>query len=68
MPALLTESFTVAEVAKMTGFSKQTITRVFEKEPGVFMLDRPETMHKRRYRSLRIPREVFERVIKRGRL
>lgn len=29
------------------------------------MLSRSEAMHKRRYRSVRIPRAVYERVIKR---
>jgi hypothetical protein len=29
----------VAEVAAMTGFSNDTITRMFEHEPGVLVLD-----------------------------
>jgi hypothetical protein len=28
------------------------------------VLERPESVHKRRYRSLRIPRRVFERLIR----
>lgn len=47
------------------GFSRRTVTCLFEKEPGVIQLTRPETMHKRRYRSLRIPRHVFQRVLAR---
>jgi hypothetical protein len=43
-----------------------TVTRLFEKERGVIILDSPERMHKRGYRSIRIPRAVYERVI--GRL
>jgi hypothetical protein len=35
-------------------------------EPGVIVLDRPETLDKRRYRSLRVPRHVDERVRTRG--
>jgi len=59
------QAFTVAEVAALTGFSRQTVTRMFEREPGVLMLSRPEAMHKRGYRSIRIPRHVYERVSQR---
>ncbi len=54
--------YTVAEVCALTGFSRATITRMFEAEPGVLIINRPEKMHKQRYRSIRIPREVYERV------
>jgi len=57
------EAYTVAEVAGMTGLSRQTITRMFEHETGVIVLSRPERMHKRSYRTIRIPRAVYERVI-----
>ena len=56
-------TYTVAEVAALTGFSRSTVIRMFEKERGVLIIERPESMHKRRYRSLRIPRAVYERVI-----
>jgi hypothetical protein len=55
-------TYTVAEVAALMGLSRSTVTRLFEHEPGVIILERPERMHKRRYRSLRIPRAVYERV------
>jgi AraC-like DNA-binding protein len=58
--------YTVAEVAALMGLSRQAVTEMFEHERGVLIIERPETMHKRRYRSLRIPRAVYERVI--GRL
>jgi predicted transcriptional regulator len=58
-------AYTVQEIAAMTGFSRQTVTRMFEKEPGVLLVKRPETMHKRSYRSIRIPRAVYERVVRR---
>jgi len=58
-------AYTVPEVAEMMGFSRQTITRMFEKEPGVIILNRPERMHKRRSRAIRIPRPVYERVRRR---
>lgn len=56
---------TVAEVAAFTGLSCSTVTRMFARERGVLVLERPECMHKRRYRSIRIPRTVYERVIAR---
>jgi hypothetical protein len=57
--------YTVQEAAALTGFSADTITRMFQQEPGVLVLDRTTTMSKRRYRSIRIPRAVFERVVRR---
>jgi hypothetical protein len=57
--------FTVAEVALLTGFSRDTITRMFEREPGVIVITRPSANHKQRYRSIRIPRAVYERVLRR---
>jgi transcriptional regulator GlxA family with amidase domain len=57
------QAYTVAEVAALTGFSRRLITRLFECETGVLILLRPETLHKRSYRSIRIPRPVYERVI-----
>ena len=56
---------TVAEVAALMGLSRQTVTRLFERERGVIILARPESMHKRPYRSIRIPCAVYERVISR---
>jgi hypothetical protein len=53
----------VGEVAALTGFSRQTVTRIFEREKGVLILARPESLHKRSYRSIRIPRSVYERVM-----
>lgn len=64
MPLLTDKpALTVAEVAILTGLSVRTVTRVFAKERGVLILERPATLHKRKYRSIRIPRAVYERVI-----
>ena len=62
---LLKQAYTVAEVAAMTGFSRQTVTRLFENEPGVLVVNRPEKLHKRGYRSIRVPCAVYESVIRR---
>lgn len=56
--------YTVANVAKKMNVSPQTVTRIFEREPGVLVIGRTQP-GKRTYRSLRIPRHVYERVIRR---
>ena len=56
-------ALTVAEVAALTGFSRMTVTRMFQNERGVTILERPKRLNKGRYRSIRIPRAVYERVI-----
>jgi hypothetical protein len=56
-------ALSVAEVADLTGYSRQTVSRMFEDEPGVLVINRPEKMNKRSYRSIRIPRHVYVRVI-----
>lgn len=64
MPLPIAKPYTVKEVAEMMGVSGVTVTRIFENEKGVIILDRPEKMHKRGYRSLRIPHAVYERVVR----
>jgi hypothetical protein len=59
-------ALSVDQAAKESGWSRQTVTRIFEDEPGVLIITRPETLHKRSHRSIRIPRKVYERVM--GRL
>ncbi|MBB5056926.1 hypothetical protein HDF16_001611 [Granulicella aggregans] len=58
------QAFTVREVAAMTGFSPQTVTRLFEHERGTLIISRPTSNRKRRYRCIRIPVGVYERVIR----
>lgn len=65
MNSLEKTALTVDEVATLTGLSRTTVIRLFEKEKGVLILSRPESLHKRKYRSLRIPRAVYERVVTR---
>lgn len=67
-PDLDKPAYTVDEVAALTGFSRNTIIRLFQNERGVIVLSRPSANHKRRYRSVRIPRAVYERVIGRMRV
>ncbi|WP_433971032.1 hypothetical protein [Tunturiibacter lichenicola] len=56
---------TVPQLAESWGWSRKTVIRVFENEPGVLVLDRPEARNKRGYRTLTIPIAVAERVHKR---
>lgn len=58
------QTYTAREVAALMGFSVPTIIKMFEKEKGVIIVARPERLNKRRYRSIRIPRAVYERVLR----
>jgi hypothetical protein len=53
---------TVKEIAESWKLSEDAVRRIFEREPGVFVLDNPGSPVKRRYRTLRIPKSVEERV------
>jgi hypothetical protein len=55
--------YTVVEAAEILKVSRDTITKMFEDQPGVVDLGSPERLHKRRYRVLRIPHSVFNRVL-----
>jgi excisionase family DNA binding protein len=54
---------TVAEVAKMLDLSRDTVRRMFAEEPGVVNVRSKIGRPGRRYRILRIPRGVLERVL-----
>jgi predicted ArsR family transcriptional regulator len=55
--------YTLKEAAQMLGLSVQTVTRLFEKERGIIVLERKAAGRTRKsYRTIRIPRPVFERV------
>jgi len=57
---------TVAEVAETLGVSKDSVRRLFAKEPGVIDLGRREANRvKRCYRVLRIPSAVVARFLER---
>ena len=59
---VLETHYTVFELSNLWGFSDRTIRRLFYTEPGVIRIDRPETIRKRRYTSIRIPARVAQRV------
>ena len=54
--------YSVAEMCVLLGCSRWTVIRLFEKEPGVLIHLKPETLHKRRRRMIRIPHAVYLRV------
>jgi len=62
------ELYSVAELAARLKISADKVTRMFEDEPGVIDLGAPEKMHKRRYRILRIPASVVNRVLQKRRI
>ena len=54
--------FTVAQIASLWQLSTDTIQRMFADEPGVITLGDKNPRGKRKRVTLRIPRDVFERV------
>jgi hypothetical protein len=60
--------YTVDEVAAMLKVSRWTVIRIFADEPGVVDIGSPVTTKRaRRYRVLRIPVSVINRVLARRR-
>lgn len=58
--------YTLAEVAEAWGVSTDTVRRMFEAEAGVLVIEpAPGRYSRRRYRTLRIPASVAERVHRR---
>lgn len=59
----LERHFSVAQIAEAWGLSEDTARRLFEREPGVLVIEPPAGRYsRRRYRTLRIPESVIERV------
>lgn len=54
--------YAVAELAELWNLSTDKVRDLFENEPGVVVLGERNPRHKRRYRTLRIPHSVVERV------
>ena len=54
--------FTVAEIAETWKLSPDKVRRLFEGEPDVLVFENKSTFSRRRYRTLRIPESVLERV------
>lgn len=54
--------FTVDMIAVEWNLDRDTVRKLFEDEPGVLVIQAKPSRHKRRYRTLRIPPHVKERV------
>ena len=54
--------YAVIEVAEMWNLSTDKVRDIFEHEPGVLVIGERSPRHNRRYRTLRIPQSVVERV------
>jgi len=57
--------YTPEELGSLWSLSSDLVRRLFEREPGVLMIERPRLTGKRRYRTLRIPESVAARVHRR---
>jgi hypothetical protein len=57
------EYLTPQEIAELLKVSVDTVTRKFENRRGVLDLGSSESRFTRRYRTLRIPRSVFEAYV-----
>jgi hypothetical protein len=54
--------YSVIEIAKLWALSEKTVRKMFEREPGVIHWSTDERLHKRAYRTLRVPETVLHRV------
>jgi hypothetical protein len=59
----MSELLTVRDVAQVMKCSEDKVIRVFARMHGVIDLGRPENLARRRYRVLRIPKQVVERYL-----
>jgi hypothetical protein len=67
LPALLENSklerhYSPQQISALWGWSARFVRELFADEPGVLVVNRPEKMNKRGYKSLRIPESVMLRV------
>jgi len=63
--ALTERHYSLDELAALWNLSADTVRRLFEREPGVLVIERARSRNARRYRTLRIPESVAERVHRR---
>jgi len=62
MSTILEQHFKPIELAKKWRLSDETVRRMFSDVPGVLTIDHPEELHRRGYRSIRIPASIAERI------
>ena len=54
--------YSIIEIAELWALSEKTVRKIFEREPGVIHWSTEERLHKRGYRTLRVPETVLHRV------
>jgi hypothetical protein len=57
--------YSPTELAQLWSLSTDTVRRIFENEPGVLVFENPVRSSSRRFRTLRIPTSIAERVYSR---
>jgi hypothetical protein len=57
--------YSPAELGELWNLSADTVRRMFEQEPGVLVFENPDRSSSRRFRTLRIPESVAQRVYSR---
>ena len=63
--AVTERHYSPEDLGKLWNVSGDTVRRLFEREPGVLVIERARSRNARRYRTLRIPESVAERVHRR---
>ena len=63
--AALERHYAPDELGKIWNLSADTVRRLFEREPGVLVIEHASGKNTRRYRTLRIPESVALRVHRR---
>ena len=64
-PRMYERHYSPAELGELWNLSADTVRRMFEQEPGVLVFENPVRSSSRRFRTLRIPESVAERVYSR---
>ena len=57
--------YSIAEVSALMHLSPRLVTQMFEKEPGVLIYEVKKRRKRASYRTIRIPRHVYARVVRR---
>ena len=61
-PRMCERHYSPAELAELWNLSADTVRRMFENEPGILVFENPVRSSSRRFRTLRIPESVAQRV------
>jgi len=64
-PRMHERHYSPAELGELWNLSADTVRRMFEKEPGILVFENPVRSSSRRFRTLRIPESVAQRVYSR---